>query len=103
MRHKGQPKVPGSGRKAGVPNKRTTFEQMCVERGVDFFQLLIDEATNPDSPNKFNAIKEGCQYILPKKKETDHKFSSDTQQLAEELSTMTTEELKAWIKANAGI
>ncbi len=57
------------GRKKGTPNKKTQdLLEMCEQKGVNPFEVLLDLCKNADPNIKMNAAKEVCQYILPKRK-----------------------------------
>ena len=61
--------VKTGGRKKGTPNQETrSLETKCQEAGIDFFGELIKVAQNPEHPDHFAAVKEGCQYLNPKRK-----------------------------------
>ncbi|MGE3992933.1 hypothetical protein [Pseudorhodoplanes sp.] len=64
-------KPPGSGRKAGTPNKRTkSIEEKLEAMGCDpieaMARLAMDE--NESSTLRFAALKELAQYVAPKRK-----------------------------------
>ncbi len=64
-------KPPGSGRKAGTPNKRTkSIEEKLEAMGCDpieaMARLAMDE--NESSALRFAALKELAQYVAPKRK-----------------------------------
>lgn len=67
-------KTPGSGRVAGTPNRKTQdLLNRCHASGVDPFQILLDLAgTSLDETMRFNAAKELCQYLYPKRKALEH-------------------------------
>lgn len=57
------------GRKAGVPNKETkSLEQVALDKGVNFWELLCDVASDAEHPRNFDAVKEGCSYLYAKRK-----------------------------------
>jgi hypothetical protein len=66
---KGDPK--SGGRKAGTPNKRSSVLNICLGLGLDPFLEMAKIAMNKIDPRRFDAIKELCQYIEPKKKQMD--------------------------------
>lgn len=89
------------GRQAGTPNKvPRTFERKCEEAGIDFFEELIKIASDPEHKDYFNAVKEGCQYIEPKKKaiEMSGSINQGLVQKAQEYEAMNKEELIAIIQ-----
>jgi len=98
---KGQPRAPTAGRQPGVPNKKRSLEAIAEEMGFDFLHALATIAADIDHPRRFDAIKEGCQYIIPKMNANSVSLNSDLASLAEEFAKMTTEEIEAWIKSNA--
>lgn len=73
MALKGQPKDPGSGRQKGVPNKKTQdLMEKCEARGIDVFDLLLEYVVTPCPMElRFQALKELCQYLYPKRKALD--------------------------------
>lgn len=56
------------GRKPGTPNKRTSVLDKCEAAGLDVFAEMAKIAGDKTDPNQFQALKELCQYIEPKKK-----------------------------------
>lgn len=58
------------GRVAGKPNKSTqSLMEKCEAKGVDVFELMLEYATEPCEPAlRFQALKELCQYLYPKRK-----------------------------------
>jgi len=45
----------------------------CQTSGVDPFQVLLDLAKeSPDETMRFNAAKELCHYLYPKRKALEH-------------------------------
>lgn len=68
---KGKPRPEGAGRKAGVPNKRTSVLEICLGLGLDPFLEMAKIAQGDDEALRFAAVKELCQYIEPKKKHTE--------------------------------
>lgn len=82
------PRHPNAGRKKGTPNKETrSLELKCLDAGLDFFSELIKIAKDPEHKDHFSAIKEGCQYLYPKKKALE---------VSGTLSQETMEKLKAF-------
>jgi len=65
---KGQPRPKGAGRQPGSTNKRRSIEDLCIEAGIDPFKTMVDLLSDEDKTMRFQASKELCQYILPKKK-----------------------------------
>ena len=68
---KGMPKPAKAGRKKGTPNKRQTVEEICRAMGLDPFAKMGEIAMQEEHPRQFDAIKELCQYLEPKKKHTE--------------------------------
>lgn len=68
---KGKPRAEGAGRKAGVPNKKTDILAICEGVGLNPFLELAKIASDSSHERRFDAIKELCQYIEPKKKSVD--------------------------------
>lgn len=68
---KGKPRPPGAGRRAGTPNKRTSVLEICQGLGLDPFLELAKIAQKEHHDRRFDALKELCQYIEPKKKQMD--------------------------------
>ncbi len=62
------------GRQKGTPNKLTMgLLEKCHARGIDLFDALLDIIQETEDPLlKFNAIKEACQYVYPKRKAIEH-------------------------------
>lgn len=59
------------GRKAGTPNKRLSVMELCQSMGLDPFKEMAKLAGDAENPRQFEALKELCQYIEPKKKQTE--------------------------------
>lgn len=72
---KGDPKT--GGRKAGTPNKRTSVLELCQSIGLDPFLEMAKIAQMAHHDRRFDALKELCQYIEPKKKQMDVAFDPD--------------------------
>lgn len=75
MAAKGKPKT--GGRLKGTPNKRTQavdqILDLCEKRGFDPFEALIEMAqVEENSAVRMTAIKELCNYIMPKKQAIAH-------------------------------
>lgn len=56
------------GRLPGSKNKRTSVLELCHGIGLDPFLEMAKIAANPHNPRRFDALRELCQYIEPKKK-----------------------------------
>ncbi len=82
---KGKTRPESSGRKKGTPNKRTEeLMAICQEEGLDPFRALVRFAKGEpleDIPiekkigimlKQFDALKEVCQYLYPKRKALEH-------------------------------
>lgn len=62
-------KTPGSGRKAGTPNRKTEeLMEICDRMGINPFEALLKWALSPESHIAIPALKEVCQYVYPKRK-----------------------------------
>lgn len=84
---KGSPKT--GGRQVGTPNKRRSIVEICEElelkdgdgnithKGFDPFIALAMIASDKSHDRQFDALKELCQYIEPKKKQTEHAFDPE--------------------------
>lgn len=99
MGAKGKPKDPGSGRKAGTPNKSTqTLMEKCEAKGVDVFDALLEYVYTPgDANTRLNAIKELMKYIYPQRKAIEHSGEINNPYLdksIEELEKLVKEKLK---------
>jgi hypothetical protein len=70
--NKGKPKTPGSGRKKGVPNKKTLLHQRMIDQmkvdTTDPLSFFMSILKNPDSPyeEKKAAARELMPYAHPK-------------------------------------
>lgn len=69
-RKKGSPKVPGSGRVKGTPNKRTLFGQEYLMKllsdYVDSGLMASDLAAIPDPAERLKIIEKYASYLIPK-------------------------------------
>jgi len=68
---KGEPRPENSGRKPGSKNKRSSVLEICQGLGLDPFVEMAKIAQDVRHKYRFDALKELCQYIEPKKKHTD--------------------------------
>jgi hypothetical protein len=59
------------GRKPGSKNKRSSILEICQSIGLDPFLEMAKIAQQPHNIHRFDALKELCQYIEPKKRQTD--------------------------------
>lgn len=83
------------GRSAGTPNKKTqTLLQICEEEGIDLFRALLKIAKNNTHEKNFEAIKEACQYVLPKRRSLEHSGSLDPKMMeaAEQVAALNKEQ-----------
>lgn len=65
----GQQKTPGSGRKRGTPNRKTqTLEEICIRKGIDPFEGLLELCMHEDAGIRLSALKEVNQYLHPKRR-----------------------------------
>lgn len=69
-RVKGSPKT--GGRKPGTPNKRISVWEICQSISLNPFEELAKIANAPENERRFDALKELCQYIEPKRKAIEH-------------------------------
>jgi hypothetical protein len=76
------------GRKAGTPNKKRSILEICDSAGLDPFAKLAEIAKNDEHPRQFDACKELCQYIEPKKKAIELNASVNQRLLEEAQSIM---------------
>lgn len=62
------------GRPKGVPNKMTLdLIAICEAKGINPFEALLEMAmTSEDEGIRMQALKEVCQYVLPKRKAVEH-------------------------------
>lgn len=76
---KGTPKNPESGRKKGVPNKRSQdLHDICEAKGISPFEALLDLASKGEKEEtRLGALKEVCQYLWPKKKAVEHSVADE--------------------------
>lgn len=88
MGYKGGPKT--GGRRPGTPNKRQSVLELCLQHGLDPFEGMIKIAKDETNSRAFDALKELCQYIEPKKKALEHSGQIDTRLLeaAEEIEAL---------------
>ena len=98
-------KTPGSGRKKGTPNKRRSVLEACEQVGIDPFQEMAKVAAGKHEnamlmEYQFDAIKELCQYLEPKKKAIEHSGEVNQRLIeeAERLQGLTKEDLKKVIQ-----
>jgi hypothetical protein len=68
---KGQSRPAKAGRKAGSLNKRQTVEEICRGMGLEPFKAMAEIAQQEAHPRQFDALKELCMYIEPKKKHSE--------------------------------
>jgi len=71
-------KRPGSGRKAGVPNKRTAAIIEAVQSsGITPLEYLLQTLRNKDLPHdiRLDAAKSAAPYVHPKLAQVEHKGS----------------------------
>lgn len=94
------------GRNKGTPNKKTQgLIEICEEEDIDLFRALLSIAKNQSHEKNFEAIKEACQYVLPKRRSLEHSGSINPKDMetAEQVAQMNKEEriavLEAEIKA----
>lgn len=94
---KGMAKLPNSGRKPGVKNKRTiAFMEACDDKGfliVDEFIKLFDESTNENL--KLEILKEMAKYSYTVPKEPDKNPDDDKENQFDLLKDVSSPELKA--------
>lgn len=68
---KGHPRY--GGRVKGKPNKMTLdLIALCEAKGINPFEALLEMALHEDPNIQMQAIKEICQYVLPKRKAVEH-------------------------------
>lgn len=84
-------------RPKGAKNKSTTaiFDLMkiCEERGFSPFESMIEIAQTAESEDtRLAALKEVCQYILPKKKAVEVSLDPALADKATQIKNMTREE-----------
>ncbi len=74
MAAKGKPKDPGSGRKAGTPNKKTQdLIEICEQEGCEPFRGMVKLAMQEKDPSEqFIKFAEIAHYIYPKRKAVEH-------------------------------
>lgn len=64
---KGHTKI--GGRIPGTPNKETkSLEQLALDKGVNFWEMLCNVAADSEHPRHFDAVKEGCSFLYAKRK-----------------------------------
>lgn len=68
---KGEPRPENAGRKPGSKNKRRSIVEVCEDLGFDPFIAMAKIAQDVAHERQFDALKELCQYIEPKKKQTE--------------------------------
>jgi len=91
MRRKGQPRIPGSGRKKGTPNriKLRTLEEL-VEGGFNYAQKLIETFESLAPPDKAKALIMLAPYFLYRlgEKAPSKEDQEDQQNTINEVPTM---------------
>lgn len=97
---KGEPRPEGAGRKPGSKNKRRSVLEVCEEQGLDPFAEMAKIAKSQMHERQFDALKELCQYLEPKKKAVEVTGSLDVGLMreVEALAGMTEEELRKLLK-----
>lgn len=95
---KGQPK--SGGRKPGSKNKRLSVLEVCESLSLNPFEEMVKIAGAVEHERRFDALKELCQYIEPKRKAIEHSGKIDPAVLeqAEEYARLSNEELRALIR-----
>lgn len=98
---KGQKKT--GGRQMGVKNKTTTIlHEICELEGIDPFHALIKIANDPKTKTgtKVSVLKNLCEYLYPKRQrvEIDHQVYAHVVKEIEELSQLSTDDLKDLIR-----
>lgn len=72
------------GRAKGTPNKRKSLEEVCQAKGFDPFDAMLEIAQDDsDKHLRFQALKEVCQYLYPKRKTLEHSGEINTNPYAE--------------------
>jgi hypothetical protein len=101
-RPKGLPKT--GGRKAGTPNKRRPIAEMCEELGLDPFKEMAKIGSDLEHEKRFEALKELCQYLEPKRKAVEVSGEMDlrVKQELESLMGLSEEQLIEMAKQLAG-
>lgn len=76
---KGKPRPEGAGRKKGTLNRQTVaLEEICEKHKINPFEAMIKLALTTDKDElRFNALKELCQYLYPKRKAVEVSNSSE--------------------------
>jgi hypothetical protein len=83
------------GRQKGTPNKKRSLEEVCEEKGIDPFAALLEMAQDQsDKHLRFQALKEVCQYLYPKRKTLEHSGEINTNPYAD----YSLEELEEMVK-----
>lgn len=92
---KGKSRPENSGRRAGTPNKRRSILEVCESLSFDPFEEMARMASSKEHDRQFDALKELCQYVEPKKKalEVSGSLSPDMAAMAEQFASMSKEEL----------
>lgn len=97
---KGKPRPVSSGRKKGTPNKKSeALLDVCERLNLNPFeamaQIALDHSQEPGL--RFNALKEICQYVYPKRKAIEHSGEINNpyaDKTYEELKDLVLEKLK---------
>jgi hypothetical protein len=76
---KGKPRPEGAGRKKGTLNIKTAaLEAICEQHKINPFEAMIILAVTTEKEElRFNALKELCQYLYPKRKAVEVSNSSE--------------------------
>lgn len=95
-RQKGQPKVPGSGRKPGTPNRTTAQRQEVIARIIDEYQAsgkMMKDLDALEPKDRLIIIEKLTQYILPKRQAVDGNMSisNNTDSLSDKLAQLAQE------------
>ena len=76
---KGKTRPEGSGRKKGTLNVKTAaLEEICQKHNIHPFEAMVKLALTTDKDDlRFNALKELCQYLYPKRKAVEVSNASE--------------------------
>lgn len=95
-------KTPGSGRKAGTPNKATQdLMAKCEAMGLDVFEAMIELAQSGPLEVRIIMLKELAGYLYPKRKALEVSMPSEIDRAAEEFQQLPPEKQAEMLEAQA--
>ncbi len=91
----GEARHPNAGRKKGTPNKSTqSILELCEAMNFSPIEAMLKIASNQVHEKNFEALKEVCTYIYPKRKSLEHSGSLDPKlmEAAEQVASLNKEQ-----------